>query len=559
MNNGRMIYLVVLELSSADLFPRCSQVLGDKIGIMKDGKLACAGTPLELKHKYECGYELLVRQFPPESRPGQSGTAKPMILRPTSAVQGSDDSQSALRQSATALESFVLSSVPGANRHALHPVPNEMRFTLPLSARPMFGRFLSSLEQEPHLNLENYGISMAPFEEVFLKVGAESSVIKHSQKNRRSSDGGEDMNPSAEANSNLNSDEWYRSVGENVTFEPTFYRQARGIFLRRLLIARHSLGVDFYRLGLLPAPKGVSSPEANGEKKSGSAIFRAVQSGSLPSLGSIVRDLQQIPGMIRGVQTWLLVGIPLAAAAVAIWLRADTKNLYFLFPRTGQHPSPTEAFVPNMLTAAMFSVGYLFVPGFIAEVLVSEREAKVRNLLAVMGVNPKAYWCGHALADAVLLAIPVFGTWIGLEYVGLDDFTDGGAGGSHRGPGVFFALQSLFILELLSFSYACSHGFSTPAFAMAIIPALCLGLLILPIFIMLITLQFDQMANDNPEDRMTMRILFSILVMCWAALGPHGFFLASCMITLFPHKVRAFLFMEPFNLVAYPPPPPLFL
>ena len=51
--------------------------------------------------------------------------------------------------------------------------------------------------------------------------------------------------------------------------------------------------------------------------------------------------------------------------------------------------------------------------------LVAEREAKVRNLLAVMGVDPLAYWLGHAAADMAILSLPVFVTWAALECVAL--------------------------------------------------------------------------------------------------------------------------------------------
>jgi hypothetical protein len=86
--------------------------------------------------------------------------------------------------------------------------------------------------------------------------------------------------------------------------------------------------------------------------------------------------------------------------------------------------------------------------------------------------------------------------------VGLDDFTDGGLGGPNHGGGVYFMLHACFLLELLAFSYATSHAFSSSAFAMALLPALTLGLIVLPIFAMLLTAQFDSMVTEKVKENM---------------------------------------------------------
>jgi hypothetical protein len=73
----------------------------------------------------------------------------------------------AVKKRASKLSEFVLKRLPGAVRYRDHPVPYELRFMLPLAARPDFGAFLGDLEaSSADLHLDNYGISMAPFEEV---------------------------------------------------------------------------------------------------------------------------------------------------------------------------------------------------------------------------------------------------------------------------------------------------------------------------------------------------------------------------------------------------------
>jgi ABC-type nitrate/sulfonate/bicarbonate transport system ATPase subunit len=57
LKKGRTILLTTHFMDEAE-------VLGDMVGIMKDGRVACVGSPLKLKEKYDCGYELLVMQAP---------------------------------------------------------------------------------------------------------------------------------------------------------------------------------------------------------------------------------------------------------------------------------------------------------------------------------------------------------------------------------------------------------------------------------------------------------------------------------------------------------------
>jgi hypothetical protein len=319
------------------------------------------------------------------------------------------------------------------------------------------------------------------------------------------------------------------TVGEATQYQPTFYLQARAVFIRRLQLARHSLGFDLHRLGLLSGSAGGRQNE--------SRVAPSQAGGAWSNLTGVVRGVRQLPGLFRGVNTLVLVCIPLAASIAAIWLRTDTTKLYFFQPRTGKHPSDVEAIVPNIVVSILIAIGYLFVPGLLAEVLVAEREAKVRNLLAVMGVDALAFWAGHAAADLALLAIPVLGTWVALEVAGLDDFTDRGFGGANDGPGLFFPLHVLFVLELVAFAYVLSHAFTSPAFAMTIIPAFCFGLLVLPIMAMLLTVQFNTLIyEDEPDKQLTLRELFSILLLGWAGSSPHGFFVASTVLTIFPHK-----------------------
>lgn len=78
-------------------------MLGDCVGIMKDGAIACSGTPTEIKAQYGCGYELVLQHA--------QGSTSPAVL------------------------GLVRSHIPEAVHVADHHVHTESSFTLPLASR----------------------------------------------------------------------------------------------------------------------------------------------------------------------------------------------------------------------------------------------------------------------------------------------------------------------------------------------------------------------------------------------------------------------------------------
>ena len=79
-------------------------------------------------------------------------------------------------------------------------------------------------------------------------------------------------------------------------------------------------------------------------------------------------------------------------------------------PEDKHDPLDWELLFPNMFACMIIAASYLLLPGLLAEVLVSERESRMRNLLTIMGLQPAAFWVGHALADLCLCLVPLFGT-----------------------------------------------------------------------------------------------------------------------------------------------------
>eukprot|EP00808_Paulinella_micropora_P009160 g5382.t1 len=136
---GRVIVLTTHFMDEADQ-------LGDRIGIMHQGKLKCAGSSLFLKQLYGVGYSLTFIMSPPHP---------PRV--------------------ANALRALVQQHVPAAL--PLSHVGSELALRLPLRAAAAFPALLIELDtRKQELGLDSYGLSVTTLEEVFLKVAEDATV-----------------------------------------------------------------------------------------------------------------------------------------------------------------------------------------------------------------------------------------------------------------------------------------------------------------------------------------------------------------------------------------------
>eukprot|EP01133_Synstelium_polycarpum_P012374 gene12374-14517_t len=132
---GRTIILTTHFMDEADF-------LGDRIAIISHGRLRCDGSSLFLKKKFGIGYLL------------------------TLAKQGACDSPNVIK--------FVQSHIPDAA--VLSDAGTELSLRLPSGSVDKFVDFFRDLDnQKPHLGIGNYGISVTTMEEVFLRIGQEST------------------------------------------------------------------------------------------------------------------------------------------------------------------------------------------------------------------------------------------------------------------------------------------------------------------------------------------------------------------------------------------------
>ena len=141
---SRVVVLTTHFLDEADL-------LADRIAIMAGGKVAAAGTPIELKTSHGCGYTLTV------------------TLSSDSSLEGAGNARDKLA-ARVAEHADVPSDCITGNAA-------EMRFELPQEASPQFPKLLRMLEDDgASLGVSAFGLSCTTLEDVFLKVGEPSDV-----------------------------------------------------------------------------------------------------------------------------------------------------------------------------------------------------------------------------------------------------------------------------------------------------------------------------------------------------------------------------------------------
>ncbi|CAI9722811.1 ATP-binding cassette sub-family A member 3 [Octopus vulgaris] len=127
---GRTMLLTTHFMDEADH-------LGDRIAIISDGVLKCAGSSLFLKSKYGAGYHLVIVKTP------QCNVANVTQL----------------------LKSFVPEAMMESN------VGAELSYLLPHDSSCYFEKLFNTIQsKQATLGISNYGVSVTTMEEVFLKV-----------------------------------------------------------------------------------------------------------------------------------------------------------------------------------------------------------------------------------------------------------------------------------------------------------------------------------------------------------------------------------------------------
>ncbi len=147
-------YAIIFVLYPTIKCGRLSQdeadILGDRIAIMAEGQLRCAGSSLFLKKTFGVGYQLTI-----EKVKSSKGSSTPDLVG-----LGEHDEK---------LMNLVESNVPDAN--LLTNVGSELSYQLPIGASSQFGPMFKALDEEVERGtLTSYGVGITTLDEVFLLV-----------------------------------------------------------------------------------------------------------------------------------------------------------------------------------------------------------------------------------------------------------------------------------------------------------------------------------------------------------------------------------------------------
>lgn len=200
-----MLYLTLY----ASLFSE-ADILGDRISIMAEGQLRCAGSSLFLKKQFGVGYQLTVEMFPHKSsaataRDGDDVDAMPVDEKITRIVT-----------------SAVESATPLSN------VGTELSFQLPIGASAQFIGMFEQLDREvDEQRIVTYGVSITTLDEVFLLVARGSHA--HT--------GEEEHSPVADASKKVGGGDEAKSARSRMELESEglFGRHIASLFAKRAL------------------------------------------------------------------------------------------------------------------------------------------------------------------------------------------------------------------------------------------------------------------------------------------------------------------------------------
>jgi len=178
---NRCIILTTHFMDEADL-------LGDRIAIMAQGQLRCAGSSLFLKRKYGVGYQLTIIKNPIQTHALQGQKEKEEEGGKDHVEKHGFNTENGTVPNLgmdlnDILEGIVKGAVPSAT--LLSNVGTELSFQLPLGESAKFIQMFEKLDEQTRENkIESYGVSVTTLDEVFLTVarGEEGSHLSSEQK-----------------------------------------------------------------------------------------------------------------------------------------------------------------------------------------------------------------------------------------------------------------------------------------------------------------------------------------------------------------------------------------
>lgn len=468
----RIIILCTHYMDEADF-------LGDRFGIMGEGKLITCGSSLFLKKKFGVGYDLTV-------------------------VKQNNQTSS------DAIEGLVKKMVPNSEKTG--DISMEIKFRLPTDQSAHFEALFAELENnKDRYGVQSFGISLTTLEEVFLKVavGLENNNAAH-DKDKEVKNIEQDLDFELEHIREKNSSALFRMHFAALCTKRFIYfkRDLKGVFCELILpiiIITLGLCITLIRFVRDPTPKDLVPKNFLFKEAQG---WMAYPTSIAPSLVSDLKGSFQTNAGFRftkdlSVDTLKgfedeLVNQRVNERYWAYYLnQIDNVNKvysYTVFFNTTI--SPSASFASNMMNTAilrqatgdpnanikvgvvgllltkqlasfnntavgfisvfLFALAYAFIPAGVILFIVKEREHNSKHQQIVSGVSVYAYWLSNLLIDLCKYLIPGIYCALSILIFNVEAFTE------RDNYGAVWALVLLYGPAMLTFTYLTSFMFKSP-------------------------------------------------------------------------------------------------
>lgn len=490
----RIIILCTHYMDEADF-------LGDRFGIMGEGRLITCGSSLFLKKRFGVGYDLTV-------------------------VKESIDT------STDKITELVKSKVPSAE--FLANISMEIKFRLPNDQSALFEALFKEMEDcKEKYGIQSFGISLTTLEEVFLKVAV---GISHDKEDKNShskpSQSNTDKHQSKEASHKQKAAEYddddnfdldsIRIKGGFAIFSMHFMalvkkrliyfkRDYKGVFCEIVLpIIIISIGLLFTLITFVKDPvakmytpgdyyaKTVNvwantkdtpaASEANFnailDKMTGIPkwkIEKTVQADNLTEFDKlllsqrdpnryIAYDMEKINTAQKSysyvmfynttVQTSLIIGVNQMNNAILKQATGDDKasiKVKFAGLKLTKQISSFNNVAIGFIAVFIYALAYAFIPAGVVLFIVKERENNSKHQQIVSGVSIYAYWFSNLLIDIVKYFIP--GIYCALSVLIFDINAFKERDGLY---GMVWALVITYGPSIMAFTYLTSFMFKSP-------------------------------------------------------------------------------------------------
>ncbi|GMF11425.1 unnamed protein product [Phytophthora lilii] len=394
----RVIVLTTHFMDEAD-------ILGDRIAILADGQLRCAGSSLFLKNRFGAGYNLTMIKV----------------------SDGSCDVQQ--------IETFLKKYVPGVKR--LSSSGSELVFQLPTASSEAFPSMLEQLDAEIHaLGVQQYGISVTTLEEVFLRISQEID-----EQQQHEADPRELMLPALERKpsaSVLGRSTSLKLVpaGSAVNLpptlppisEPSMWTQYLALTKKRFQIAKrdkktlaYSVGIPLIFLVILAILPEIDVadfiPNYASNRPTEAQQRQCAASTNFSSLVNSNFNVTTCMGS-RGFDYCTL-----GAIGCDVNVCCDVSNIaspWYPCNTCGSSPcfnsnclaknnAKLQVILNGFLVALVVMLAFAFIPAAIVAFVVHEKDPiqNAKNLQLVRGANVSAYWMSSWTHDLLLTIIPI--------------------------------------------------------------------------------------------------------------------------------------------------------